>query len=186
MAVIINPKNYHIKAIASSNRYNANKIFRKDQPNLEIHAILYLFKIGDFITPIKDYKAFGLYEKSGIDLLYEKTFNNKMLGNDVKDFKVNFLQLVKMYCAFYNGGKIGKPTIAQINRPSSLKQIISKKDADIIKAKLPQFFNIMKNKTFMIEKEDNNETAHIYMKKVTINEKDYLKAYFMIDKIGDK
>ncbi len=184
IALIINPKNYHIKAIASSNRYNANKILNKDCPDLEIHAILYLFKIGDFIKPIpiKDYRAFGLYKKSGIDLLYERTFNNKSLNDDAKDFKVNFIQLVKMYAVFYNGGKIGKPTIAQTNAPSSLKQIISKKYADAMKAKLPQFFDKMKNKIFLIEKEDNSEIAHIYMKEITIGNKKYLKAYFMIGK----
>ncbi len=181
IAVIIDPDDYHIKAIASSNRYDANKIYNKDKPNLEIHAILYLFKIGDFIKFIKDYSAFGLYEKSGIDLLYERTYDNKALGDNVKDFKVNFMQLVKMYTVFYNGGKIGKPTIAKTDIQASMKQIISKQEAESIKEKLPHFFDTMKNKNFLIEKEDGNETAHIYMKEINLNGKQYLKAYFLID-----
>lgn len=185
MAIIINPQNYHIKAIASSNRYDANKIYKKDKQNLEIHAILYLFKIGNFINPIKDYKAFGLYEKSGIDLLYERTYNNKALNNDIKCFKINFIQLVKMYAVFYNGGKIGKPTIVKTHIPFALKQIISKKDADTVKVMLPHFFDKIKNKKFIIEKQDSNETAHIYMKEINFNGKNYLKAYFMIDKKKD-
>ena len=126
IAVIIDPDNYHIKAIASSNRYDPNKIYNKNKPNLEIHAILYLFKIGDFVNFVKDYSAFGFYEKSGIDLLYERTYDNKALGDNAKDFKVNFMQLVKMYAVFYNGGKIGKPTIAKTDTQASMKQIISK------------------------------------------------------------
>ena len=185
IAVIIDPDNYHIKAIASSNRYDANKIYKKDKQNLEIHAILYLFKIGNFINPIKDYKAFGLYEKSGIDLSYERTYNNKALNNDIKCFKINFIQLVKMYAVFYNGGKIGKPTIVKTHIPLTLKQIISKKDADTVKVMLPHFFDKIKNKKFIIEKQDSNETAHIYMKEINFNGKNYLKAYFMIDKKKD-
>ncbi len=184
IAVIMNPYNYHIKAIASSNRYNANKILNKNRTDLEIHAILYLFKIGNFIKPIpkQDYKAFGLYNKSGIDLLYERIFNNKRIINNAKDFKVNFIQLLKMYAVFYNGGKIGKPTIAKTYAPNSLKQIISRKYANKTKTTLSRFFSKMKNKQFLIEKQDQNLTAHIIMKEVNIGNHKYLKAYFMIKK----
>ena len=88
-----------------------------------------------------------------------------------------------MYIVFYNGGKIGKPTIAKTDTPQILKQIISKNDADKIKEKLPQLFDRIRNKDFILEQKDYNETAHIYMKEITIDEDNYLKAYFTVDKI---
>lgn len=179
MGVIIDPKNFHIKALASSNRYNPNRLSRKNKKNTEIHAVLYLFEIGDWITPLKNHLPFGFYEKSGIDLLYERSFPNKNI-TDIKKFKVNFMQLLKAYTAIYSGGKIASPHLADTSRLNAIKQVLAKEEADKIKSKLSNFFTSMRHQKLLIEQKDKNLSAHILIQPITREDKEYLKAYFLI------
>ena len=134
ISIIINPETYDIEAFASTKRFNPNKIKKGDIDSLNISAVEKLFHVGWYIWPIKNairhekglklkegYRKFGFYNKSGIDLNYEKITKNTL--------DVNLIQLLKMYAVFYNGGKIAAPSIAKHAGTKHFKQIISKENA---------------------------------------------------------
>jgi hypothetical protein len=181
---------FHIKAFASSNRYIANDIHRKDFANLDVHAIGYLFKLNEFGFLVGDalyfnaknpkfqiYADLELNQPSGIDLPYERVYDN---GNrDFKNYKANFMQLVKAYSPFYLGGYIGNPKVVK-TQSTDKKQIISQELAESLKKKADIFFGTMPGRRVTLEFEDNNISADIYMRGFTKNNHKYMQVYFTI------
>ena len=181
---------FHIKAFASSNRYIANDIHRKDFANLDVHAIGYLFKLNEFGFLVGDalyfnaknpkfqiYADLELNQPSGIDLPYERFYNNE--DRDFKNYKVNFIQLVKAYSPFYLGGYIGNPKVVK-TQSTDKKQIISQELAESLKKKADIFFGTMPGRRVTLEFEDNNISADIYMRGFTKNNHKYMQVYFTI------
>jgi len=181
---------FHIKAFASSNRYVPNDIHRKDFSNLDIHALQYLFRLDEFGSLVGDtlylnaknpkyqiYADLELNQPSGIDLPYERVYNNE--NRDFKNYKVNFIQLVKAYSPFYLDGYIGNPKVAKI-QSTDQKQIISQELAQSLKKKADMFFGAMPGKRVTLEFKDKNISADIYIKGFTQNNHKYIQAYFTI------
>jgi len=50
ISIVLNPKTFNIKAMASSNRFNPKNIYREDFSSLNVNAIGYLFDIGHYYT----------------------------------------------------------------------------------------------------------------------------------------
>ncbi len=191
VAVIINPDNGHIVAIASSNRYNPNKISKNDYIKMNISAIRYLIDANNLLKPInkalicqkqsdikKGYKEFGVYEKSGIDLPYEKIYKNK----NKDDIRLNFMQILKAYLPFYNKGKIVNPNIAMQNSHVKYKQIISQSCTNTIHKDLKAFFTNIKTKKFSAISDEYNTTVSLDMQEISIKNKKYLQAYLFVNK----
>jgi len=193
ISITIDPITFKVKAFASSNRYNPKNIKREDYQNLNIKAIRYLFEIGKLIEPIdlvikmqnlKDgYKKFGFYEKSGIDLKYEQTFDNKKLDQNTTQYKINFIQLVKMYAVLYGNGKIASPQIAKQNKELQRISVMSEENAKQLKDKLAGFFPQMKDYKLILDFRDYKRFASIYMKETIFKKQKLLQAYFIIDKV---
>lgn len=190
ISLIINPNNGHIVAIASSNRYNPNKILKKDLSKLNISAIRYLIDANNLLEPInkalicqnkndllQGYKAFGIYKKSNIDLPYERIYKN----TNKKDIRLNFIQILKAYLPFYNRGKIVNPTIAMQNNTKS-NQIISLTCSKNIHEDLKSFFATIKTKKFSAISDEYNTTVSLNMQEISIKNKKYLQAYLFVDK----
>jgi len=187
---IVMDDTFHIKAFASSNHYIPNDIHRKDFANLDIYALQYLFKLNEFGSLVGDtlylnaenskyqiYADLELNQPSGIDLPYERVYNNE--NRDFKNYKVNFIQLVKAYSPFYLDGYIGNPKVAKI-QSTDKKQIISQELAQSLKKKAEVFFGSMPGKRVTLEFEDKNVLTDIYMKGFTQNNHQYMQAYFTI------
>jgi len=181
---------FHIKAFASSNRYVPNDIHRKDFSNLDVHALQYLFKLNEFSSLVGDtlylnaenpkyqiYADLELNQPSGIDLPYERIYNNE--NRDFKNYKVNFIQLVKAYSPFYLGGYIGNPKVVK-TQSTDKQQIISQELAQSLKKKADMFFGAMPGKRVTLEFKDKNVSADIYMKGFTQNNHQYMQTYFTI------
>jgi len=184
ISIIINPKTYNIKAFASSNRFNPKKITRYDMSSLNISAVEKLFDIGHYLKPIKDaiknekslkfadgYKKFGFYDKSGIDLNYEKITKDTLA--------VNLIQLLKMYTVFYSDGKIASPSIAKHKAPKLFKQIISKENAQKIKEKLQS--SLKKMQYTSVSMQGSNTRAYISLKEIKVDSKEYLQLTVTIN-----
>lgn len=173
ISIVLNPKTFNIKAIASSNRFNPKSIHREDYSSLNINAVEVLFDINEYLTPIQNaiqkeknltleegYKKFGFYEKSGVDLNYEKVSKDTL--------QVNLMQLLKMYGVFYSGGKIATPTIAKQDRPKLFEQIISKENALDIKNTLVDFFKEM-------------PSDKVYIREIEFNSQNYLQIFLTLN-----
>jgi hypothetical protein len=190
ISIIIEPKTYHIKAFASSNRYNPKEIYKEDYISLEITATDVLFDIGSYLIPIQNaiknektlnleegYKKFGFYQKSGIDLNYEKFSKNTL--------KVNILQLLKMYTVFYANGKIANPSITKQNSQKQFQQIISPRNATEIQASLKQLFQ-QGSQTITIEDPKkrvhlDNKPAYFNFQEIEFDSNKYLQVSLTID-----
>lgn len=184
ISIVIDPKSFDIKAIASSNRFNPKNIYKEDFTSLNVNAIRYLFDINDYVKPIQKailrekgltldngYKKFGFYKKSGIDLNYEKVTSDNL--------QVNLMQLLKMYTVFYSGGKIFNPSILKQENPKSFKQIISKENASEVKNTLIDFFKQMQYNAVTLN--DGKTLAYINIKEIEMESKKYLQVYLSVD-----
>ncbi|MEN4054207.1 hypothetical protein MNY27_10500 [Sulfurimonas sp. NWX79] len=191
ISVILDTENFHIKAFASSNRYNPTDIHRENMNDLSIHGIQYLFQLESFATLVKDtlylntknpkyeiYADLELDRPSGIDLPYERVYSNKDLYG-FQNYKVNFMQLVKAYSLYFSGGYIANPKIVKF-QDSDRRAIISKELAQKLKTQAEQFFGDMPGKRVTLEFEDKNVSANIYMTSYEKGNKQYIKAYFTI------
>ena len=187
-SIVIDPQTYNIKAFASSNRFHPKKIRREDFPSLNISAVEKLFNIAHYLEPIKNaienekdltlgdgYKKFGFYDKSGIDLNYEKATKDTL--------EVNLVQLLKMYTVFYADGKIAPPSIAKFANNKSFEQIISQDNAQNVKDELGNSLKQMQNKPLMIK--DDNTTAYVCINELEVNSKKYLQATLTINPKGN-
>ncbi len=190
ISIIIDPNNSHIVAIASSNRYNPNKILKNDLSKMNIYAIRYLIDANNLLKPInkalicqkqndiqKGYKAFGIYERSGIDLPYEKIYKNTKQS----DIRLNFMQILKAYLPFYNKGKIVNPVIAIQNNSAKSKQVLSNSCAKNIHKDLKSFFASIKTKKFSAISDEYNTTVSVNMQEISIKNKKYLQAYLFVN-----
>jgi cell division protein FtsI/penicillin-binding protein 2 len=190
-SVILDTDTFFVKAFASSNRYNPKHIQRKDFAKLNINAVQYLFKLNEFAILVEDmlylnaknpkyqiYADLELTKPSGIDLPYERVYDNTNIEG-FKNYKVNFMQLVKAYAPFYTDGYIGKPQVVK-NQPSDKKHLISKELAKSLKKQADLFFGNMPGRVVTLEFQDKNVSATIYMKCFIENEHHYMKAYFTI------
>ena len=191
ISIIINPNNGHIIAIASSNRYNPNKISKNDLTKMNISAIRYLIDVNNLLKPInkalmcqkksdlqKGYKKFGIYEKSSIDLPYEKIYKN----TNQNDMRLNFTQILKVYLPLYNKGKTVNPSMAMQNSDVKNKQIISQSCANNIHKDLKSFFTNIKTKKFSAISDEYNTTVSLNMKEISIKNEKYLQAYLFVNK----
>ncbi len=181
ISVLIDTDTFHIKAFASSNRYNPNDIKEKDISNLSVHAIQYLFRIDEF-SPLYNYGLYeniGLEKPSGIDLAHERTVQNK---DELRTYKVNFMQLVKAFSPFYSGGYIATPIIAKdfLKDEEEKQQFLSKTQAAEAQKKANALFGEMPGKNVTLEFEDKTVTAAVYMKSFRQGGHNYMKAYFTV------
>ena len=188
ISIIMDPKTFNIKAFASSNRFNPKKITRYDFNSLNISAVETLFDIGDYLEPIKNainnekdlkledgFKKFGLYDKSGIDLNYEKVTKDTL--------KVNLVQLLKMYAVFYADGKIAIPSIVKGQSPKLFKQVISRENANMMKDKWQTIIKGLDLANISIQDSNRSEFVHLMERK--IDSKEYLQITLTINPKND-
>jgi len=191
ISVILDTDTFYVKAFASSNRFDPTNIKRHDIANLGIHGIQYLFKLDEFATLLKDalylnaknpkyqiYADLELNKPSGIDLAHERVYKNED-DTGFKNYKVNFIQLVKAYSPFYSGGYIGTPKLEK-SEQTNKKQIISKELAQKLHSQAKMFFNAMPGKPVTLEFKDQNLSAAIYMKFFSKKYHNYMQAFFTI------
>ena len=184
VSIVIDPKTFDIKAFASSNRFNPKSIYKEDFSSLNIRAVEALFDINDFIVPIikaifreKDLsledgaKKFGFYEKSGIDLNYEKVSADTL--------QVNLVQLLKMYAVFYSGGKIANPSIVKQDTQKSFKQVISEENAVETKNTLVDFFKSMESDSVTMN--DSNTSAYVHIREIEKDTQRYLQIFLTVN-----
>ncbi len=196
-AVSLNLDSGYVDSIASSNRVNLNNINIDNYVNLKPSIVQYIFDMDYlykpfeiiehknilskdiFLNKLNNLKNLGFFSKSNIDI------SNEITSPSLEDsLKVNFLQLVKAYSIFYNGGIMKDFKIAQ-QESISQKQVISKELANEIKDLLEEFYTIRKDKKLTLEFEDHKKYASIKFKYFEENDNRYLKAYFIVDKKGE-
>ena len=164
MLIVLDVDTFKVKAIASSKHLNPKNI------------TAYKFNIGKYLYPI--HQAILGEENLTLQEGYKK------FGIDDKNTKLNFMQLMRIYAVFYNGGKIADIQIVQDKRVASpLKQIISKENAQNIKESLYPFFELMQEKrnSFEFQNRDENKTASLFMNELDYNSKNYVEAFFIIN-----
>ena len=184
ISIVINPKTFNIKAFASSNRFNPKSIYKEDFSSLNVSAVETLFDIGHYITPIENaikkekyltleegYKKFGFYEKSGIDLNYEKISKDTL--------QVNLVQLLKMYAVFYSDGKIATTSIAKEDTQKLFKQVISKENALKTKSTLIDFFKTMSSDAVIMN--DSNTSAYVHIREIEFGSQNYLQIFLTVN-----
>jgi len=191
ISVILDNDTFYIKAFASSNRFDPTNIKRQDISNLGVHGIQYLFKLDEFATLVEYtlylnaknpkyqiYADLELNKPSGIDLAHERVYKNE---DDIgfKNYKVNFMQLVRAFSPFYSGGYIGTPKLVK-SEQTNKKQIISKELAQKLHSQSEIFFNTMPGKPVTLEFKDQNLSAAIYMKSFRKENHNYMQAFFTI------
>jgi len=169
-ALIFDKDNFHIKAFASSNRYNPTHIKQEDIPKLSIKAIHYLFDIKNFKPILEQSGALRLNKPTGIDLSYERADANK----------TTFVGLFQAFLPIYSDGF---STPLKIAKTSKIKkqQLLSKEKAEQLVKKADLLFKSMPGVPVTLEFKDRNVTSNIYIKPVTKDAHHYLYGYFFIE-----
>jgi len=168
--LIFDEDSFHIKAFASSNRYNPNHIKQEDIPKLSIKAIDYLFDIKNFKPILEQAGTLNLNQPTGIDLSYERVNENK----------TTFVGLFQAFIPIYCDGFTVPLRIAKTSNTEK-KQLISKETAKQLAKKADLLFKSMPGVPVTLEFKDKNVTSSIYIKSVTKGNHHYLYGYFFID-----